>query len=161
MRGYKDQRLQNQHWRARSCSSKAHQSRLSSGPSHIIFHHVLSFGQMFTHSSRPETPTTLMLSIAIRSWQHFSFPIYLVSLLPPQFFFFLYFTVDNFWYVASASGTLGVPLCARWTKIKINIRQRFFLVSLGYLLKTFTFVLAAVWQPLLAPKAEISQVKPK
>lgn len=98
MRGYKDKRLQNQPWRARSCSSKAHQSWLSSGPSHMMFHHVLSFGQMFIHSIRAETPTTLRLSIAISSWQHFP-AFYLPGISFSSSDFFLYLKVDNFRHV--------------------------------------------------------------
>lgn len=96
MRGYKDQRLQNQPWRARSCSSKAHQSWLSSGPSHMISHRALSFGQVFIHSIRPETPTTL--SIAIGPWQHFP-ASYLPAIPFSSSDFFLYLKVDNFRYV--------------------------------------------------------------
>lgn len=98
MRGYKDQRLQNQPWRARSCSSKAHQSWLSSGPSHMRLHRVLSFGQMFICSTRPETPITLRLSIAISSWQHFP-AFYLPGISFSYSDFFLYLRVDNFRYM--------------------------------------------------------------
>lgn len=160
MRGYKDQRLQNQPWRARSCSSKAHQSCLSSGPSHMILHRVLSLGQMFIHSTWPETPTTLRLSIAIGSRQHFP-AFYLPCISFSSSDFFLYLKVDNFQYV--------LLLVAHWefsvlpagkTSRPISDQDKD-LVPSGYLLKTITFVLTEVQWRSANPRSQNNEGETK
>lgn len=104
---------------------------------------LLSFGQMFIRSIGPETPTTLRLSIAIGSWQHFP-AFYLPCISFSSSDFFLYLKVDNFQYVLLLVAHWEFSVLLAGKKSRSIKDQDKDLVPSGYLLKTITFVLTEV-----------------